>query len=141
MATDPKLQAALTSAYAVASNDCSGFLKKVVSDLGHPLTGTADALVDYFRKNFTRVETIPEVMQLVKQNRFVVAGLKSGEHNPKRANGHVVVIVDGLLYRGKYPKCWGGSIGAAQSQGTKSVGEVWNTRDRDNVQYFVATWN
>lgn len=140
MALDPKLQAALTVAYKASSNDCSGFVKKVASELGQILVGNADTLIDTFRQSFRNVETVTEVLQLVRLNRFVVAGLKSSEHSPKRAHGHVVVIIDGPLYHGKYPKCWGGSLGSAQSDGTKSVGEVWNTRDRDNVQYFVAPW-
>jgi hypothetical protein len=55
----------------------------------------------------------------------------------KVANGHVAVVVDSTtLYHGKYPYVWGGSIGEAQSQGDKSVGEVWNTKDRDKVKIW-----
>ena len=67
---------------------------------------------------------------------LVIAGLKSYEHTPARNNGHVVIVVDGTLYRGIYPMVWGGSIGNAQSKGTKSVGEVWNRADRDAVLYY-----
>jgi len=52
-------------------------------------------------------------------------------------NGHVAIVVDGPLYKGKYPICWGGSIGGAQSQGDKSTGEVWNRADRDSAVYYA----
>ena len=45
--------------------------------------------------------------------------------------------MSGNLYRKKYPLVWGGSTGGAQSQGDKSVGEVWNNKDRDNVVYYA----
>jgi hypothetical protein len=70
---------------------------------------------------------------------LVVAGLKSSDHNPARSNGHVVIVVGGALYRETYPLCWCGSIGSAQSKGTKSVGEVWSRTDRDSVVYFCSS--
>ena len=67
-----------------------------------------------------------------------MAGLKGSEHNPARAQGHVAVVVPGPLYHGKYPPCWCGSSGTAQSSGNKPVGEVRSKRDRDRVTYYRA---
>jgi hypothetical protein len=52
-------------------------------------------------------------------------------------NGHVAIVVSGELYKQKYPVVWGGSIASAQSKGSKTVGEVWNRADRDNVAYYA----
>ncbi len=141
MASAPVVSAAsvgdaVASAYAANYADCSGFLRDVALRLGYSLSGNADALVDTFRRSWREIDGIALAMQEVRAGRFVVAGLRSDEHAPKRQNGHVAVIVDGPLYQGKYPRCWCGSIGSAQSKGTKSVGEVWNQTDRDNVGYF-----
>lgn len=122
-------------------NNCSGFLKAVAKSLGIPMTETANAdtlvqnLID--GDKWSEVESGSEAARLAGTGSFVVAGLKSGDHTPARNNGHVAIVVSGELYNKKYPKCWCGSIGAAQSQGTKSIGEVWNRTDRDNVGYYA----
>src|ERR1700690_483070 len=128
---------ALAEAYAANANDCSGFVRDVAERLGLNLEGNADALVDPFRRDWRTLDTLPQVVHEVGSGRLVVAGLRSDEHKPKRQHGHVVVIVAGPLYYGKYPRCWGGGIGSAQSKETKSVGEVWNQADRDSVSYFT----
>jgi hypothetical protein len=92
-------------------SNCSGFVKAVAKKLGIPISDTANA--------------------------DAIVGLKGADHKPARTNGHVAVVVSGSLYRNKYPLCWGGSTGGAQSAGTKSVGEIWNRNDRDSVRYFV----
>lgn len=122
------------------SDNCSGFFKSVAKKLkiaGVPDT-QADGLVDYLKKNWLPLKTGVEARLKVEDGYFVAAGLKAADHSPKRNNGHIVVIVDGDLYHAKYPKCWCGSTGAAQSQGDLSVGEVWNNTDRDNVVYFAS---
>jgi hypothetical protein len=120
-------------------NNCSGFLRSVADHLNKTIHGVqADDLVDYTRKSWIKVDTASEAALLASQGMLVVAGLMAGEHVPKAKYGHVAVIVPGPLYRGKYPRCWCGSIGHAQSQGNKSVGEVWNQNDRDQVTYRRA---
>ena len=101
-------------------------------------SANADGLVDFMKnQNWTVVSSGSEAATKATAGMFVVAGLKSSEHNPARSNGHVAVVVSGDLYRGKYPKAWCGSIGGAQSQGTKSTGEIWNRTDRDSVIYYM----
>jgi hypothetical protein len=120
-------------------NNCSGFLRSVAGHLNITLYGQqADDLVESIRKNWVKVDTASSAAQFASQGMLVVAGLKGSEHDPKRANGHVAVIVPGPFYHGKYPRCWCGSTGTAQSQGNKSVGEVWNRHDRDQVTYYRA---
>lgn len=133
--TKESIVAACRTQYDLHSDDCSGFLRAVAADLGYPLSGNANTLVDYFDRSWTTL-TRAEAIAAARQGVFVVAGLKGSDHNPPRNHGHVVVVVDGPLYHNKYPLVWGGSIGSAQSPGTKSVGEVWNRTDRDAVRYY-----
>jgi hypothetical protein len=119
--------------------NCSGFVKAVAKKLSVAMCdGTADAIVGYLETHplWEKLENGLKAGQKAQQGNLVIAGLKSSDHSRPRNSGHVVVIVGGSPYRGKYPFCWGGSTSNAQSKGNKSVGEVWNTRDRDNVQYY-----
>ena len=130
-----------TSAGLINKNNCSGFLKCVASKLGvtMPAGADADGLVDFMqRQNWKVLASGADAAVQAGNGMFVVAGLSSDEHHPARLNGHVGVVVSGGLYRGIYPKCWCGSIGSAQSQGTKSVGEIWNKKDRDSVAYYMC---
>jgi len=122
-------------------DNCSGFVKAVAKKLGVPIdeTANADGIVDALdgSDSWSKLATGKDAASKAGLGTFVVAGLKSGDHTPARNNGHVVIIVSGDLYKGIYPKCWCGSIGSAQSQGTKSVGEVWSRTDRDSVGYWA----
>jgi len=123
-------------------DNCSGLVKAVAQKLKIPISrGQADAIVDYLsnHSSWRELTSGNEAKIQAETSHLVIAGLKSGDHSPARNNGHVVIVVGGMLYRGSYPKCWSGSTGAAKSQGTKSVGEVWNTRDRENVHYYCYT--
>ena len=120
-------------------DNCSGFVKSVAGKLGVPLNSAANAdqIVDEIAASWTKIADPLEAWRKAITGSFVLAGLKSSDHARARNNGHVVVITDGKLYRQKYPPCWGGSIGSAQSQGDKSVGEVWGPGDRDNIGYYL----
>ena len=122
-------------------NNCSGFVKSVTKKLGIPLpeTENANGIMDYVAKKWKRLESGSEAAQQAAIGVFVLAGLKGADHKPTRNNGHVAVVVSGELYGKKYPYVWGGSIGGAQSKGDKSVGEVWNSKDRDSVIYYAYT--
>lgn len=123
------------------SDNCSGFVKAVAKKLGVPIDATlnADTIVAAISgsPSWSNLASGKDAATKAAAGTFVVAGPKSGDHTPKRTNGHVVVVVSGDLYRETYPKCWCGSIGGAQSQGNKSVGEVWNRQDRENVGYWA----
>jgi hypothetical protein len=121
-------------------NNCSGFVKSVTKKLGVPLPdANADGIVDALGKSWKKLASGAEAAQQATAGTFVVAGLKAAKHTPPRNNGHVVIVVSGKLYKDKYPLCWGGSLGSAQSRGEKSTGEVWNRTDRDNVVYYAYT--
>ena len=119
-------------------NNCSGFLKSVAGKLGVPLpaTANADGLVDAISGSWKKLADGATAAREAAAGNFVVVGLKGPDHTPARNNGHVGIVVAGPLYRGTYPMMWCGSIAQAQSQGTKSVGEVWSRADRDNVGYY-----
>lgn len=120
-------------------DNCSGFVKAVAKRLGIPLpeTANADGIAAAVSKNWSVVTSGPEAARLAASGSFVLAVLKAADHSPARNNGHVAIVVSGALYRKQYPIVWGGSIGSAQSHGDKSVGEVWNRSDRDNVSYYA----
>lgn len=121
-------------------NNCSGFVKAVASQLGISLPATADADgIAEAVKAWKKVDSGEEAQRLAANGSFVLVVLKGKDHHPPRAHGHVGVVVSGELYRQKYPMMWCGSIGHAQSEGDKSVGEVWNRADRDSVQYYTFT--
>ncbi len=121
-------------------DNCSGFVNAVCQALCIPLkNANADGIVGAIA-GWTKVKDGVEAAQLAEKGTLVLAGLKSGDHTPKTTHGHVVVVISGTLYRGKYPLCWGGSIGSYQSKGTKSVGEVWSTTDRNAVIYRAYTF-
>ncbi len=118
--------------------NCSGFVKSVAEKLGVNLPNiNADGLVSYIALNWKQLDSASEAASKAALGYFVLAGLKGADHSPARGLGHIAVVISGNLYRGIYPKTWGGSTGAAQSQGTKSTGEIWNRQDRDNVGYYM----
>ena len=137
MAGDDKVAAACKNLYPTWKNDCSGFVRAVAKELGVSLSGNADAIVGAMEKGWTKTDRA-SCLTHVRAGHLVIAGLASKEHTKPRSNGHVVVVVDGALYRGIFPRCWSGSIAGAvgQSDGTRSVGEVWNTKDRELVKYY-----
>ena len=136
-------QAAILSAtvkrYPRHSNDCSGFLRIVFSDVtGSQLDGSADALVRWFQdhgawKERNRADAIADV----NLGRFVVAALRSVDYAPPAVHGHVAIVVPGTLYHGKYPRVWCGGAPLGRSEGDRSVGEVWRQTVRDKVRYFT----
>jgi cell wall-associated NlpC family hydrolase len=119
-------------------DNCSGFVKAVAKIMGIylPATANADGIIDHISLSWKKLESGADAARLASTGAFVVAGLKAANHTPAGCNGHVAIVVSGKLYREKYPVVWGGSTGGAQSQGDKSVGEVWNRKDRDKVVYY-----
>ncbi len=134
--TKEDILAACKKHFDLHSDDCSGFVRAVAKELGYSLSGNANSLVDQLDGTWTKIDRAKAV-ELAKAGTLVIAGLKSSEQNPPATHGHVVIVVDGVLYNGKYPPVWGGSIGSAQSKGTKTVGEVWRKTDRDAVRYYT----
>lgn len=120
-------------------NNCSGFVKSVAAKLGVPIpaTANADGITTFVGANWKKINSGQEAALQAEMGVFVLVALKGADHTPARTSGHVAVVVRGKLYKNKYPVVWGGSTGGAQSQGDKTVGEVWNRADRDNVGYYA----
>lgn len=120
------------------SKNCSGFVKAVAAKLGValPQTGNADAIIDAI-KDWTQLKSGIEALREAASGKFVLVGLKAAQHKPVATNGHIAIVVTGEVYHKIYPLVWCGSIGAAQSKGVKSVGEVWKSIDRDKVVYYA----
>lgn len=135
--TKETILAACKKHFDAHRDDCSGFLRAVAGELGYPLSGNADAIVDHLAGSW-RVLTREQAIAAVERGELVIVGLKAADHDPPRNHGHVGVVVPGPLYHDLYPRMWCGSIGSAQSQGDKSVGEVWRRTDRNNVHYYGA---
>jgi hypothetical protein len=122
-------------------NNCSGLVKSVVQHFGALLPATdADGIVDALSRSWTKLGSGAEAAKKAGAGFLVIAGLKGADHHPARHNGHVAIVVDGPLYRGKYPLCYSGSTDAAQSYGTKSTGEVWNAKDRDSASIMLLSF-
>lgn len=119
-------------------NNCSGFVKSVAKKIGASLPDQqADGLIKYMKDHWTLVKSGSDARTKAVSGTLVVAGLKSDEQKSHPLQGHVAVVAGGPLYREKYPICWGGSTGSAQSKGTKSIGEVFAVADRDKVAYYT----
>jgi hypothetical protein len=123
--------------------NCSGFVKGVLKDTGQDIPSglNADGLIDYWEANWTRVQNIEMAIAAANGGQLVVAGLKSTDYTPAKSNGHVVVVIPTRaedLYRGTYPKAWGGDIGKKyMSRGNKSVGEIFSRKMRDSLRFYT----
>jgi hypothetical protein len=119
-------------------DNCSGFVKAVAKKLNVPLPpAQADGILETVKMSWTKLNSGAEAANKAAAGFFVLAGLRSGDHTKTVSQGHVVIVINGPLYRNKYPTCWGGSTGSAQSKGNKTVGEVWSPTDRDKVTYHM----
>src|SRR5579864_3271239 len=118
------------------SDDCSGFVRAVAAQLGVTLDGLANKIVDTIRTDpqWTRLTGGVAANQAAADGKLVIGGLKGSEQAHPDEHGHVVVVVEGPLNRGKYPSaCWGklGGVGAKD----QTVNWAWNQQDRDKVTY------
>ncbi|WP_263144092.1 NlpC/P60 family protein [Pseudomonas sp. RIT-PI-AD] len=120
--------------WAAHKRDCSGFVKRVADELGIPLSGQANAMVDQIqRAPWKRLASGREAKDHAANGELVIAGLKA---NP---NGHVVIVVDGPLSQGKYPTAYWGSLGGVGKKNT-TLNWSWNATDRDRVIYASWAW-
>jgi hypothetical protein len=146
MATEPK-SADYSEIYKQKQGSCNGFAQAVAATFGVNLIGDANTIIGDIvaPKNsnapkWRKLTTLAEVQTAVRSGKLVIAALAGKDHHPPRTSGHLAIVVDGPLYRGKYPRCWAGSTNArwGKSDGTLSVGECWNPADRDSVGYYTT---
>jgi hypothetical protein len=110
-------------------SDCSGFVKAVAADLGLHLTGQANDIIANVSATWQKVTSGTSAAQEAADGKFIIGGLSD------EPNGHVVVVVDGPLNRGKYPTAYWGQLGGVGKKKT-TINYSWNKTDRDRVEYY-----
>lgn len=126
---------------------CSGYLRDVAKKLKEeniiaeklPLVN-ADGLMDYFKNNWDAISSGPAAIKLRKKGVFVVVGLKSRDHAPRKkpvTHGHVGIVSQESIDGSKYPLVFCGGSGDGYSQGTRKVRGVWTEEDAKNVKYYA----
>ncbi|TRX74230.1 NlpC/P60 family protein [Pseudomonas mangiferae] len=129
-----KIIALCETHWAAHKRDCSGFVKSVADELGIPLSGQANAMVDQIQRAPWKVlANGREAQRHAALGDLVIAGLKANPH------GHVVIVVDGPLSQGKYPTAYWGSLGGVGKKNT-TLNWSWNATDRDRVIYASWAW-
>lgn len=99
------------------ANNCSGFVRAVANDCGVLLLGDANFIVDQLKSSSRVLVDGVQASRAAAAGDLVIGGVKSTGH------GHVVVVVDGPLNRGKYPYCfWGQYRGLTVLGQTHNVG-------------------
>jgi hypothetical protein len=136
--SDAVVRAACVANFAAHTKDCSGFVKAVGAQIGVPLAGLANDIVDTIRAGGDWVALADGAAAAAAANngQFVVAGLRGDEQAKADVHGHVVVVVAGPLdpAHGKYPHGYWGSLGGAPGS-DQTLNFAWNVADRDNVTY------
>lgn len=117
-------------------SDCSGFARAVAAQLGVPLDGLADEIVDTLRAggDWTKLDNGVAAQTAAASGKLVVAGLKGSEQAQPASHGHVVVVVDGPLAHGAYPSAYWGQLGGV-GQKDQTLNWAWTTKDRDRISY------
>lgn len=116
-----RLQTAISSQKIIEScnanfeankSDCSGFVKAVASNFSVNLTGQADNIVDQIKgSGWTQLgHDGVKAKEKADNGWLVIAGLKSSENVPPQANGHVAIVVSGVLAHQKYPTGYWGKL-------------------------------
>ena len=86
---------------ALHPNDCAAFVRAVANDCGVLLSGNANFISNTLPAG-VRVQDGLSAARAAASGELVIAGLDAPGH------GHVAVVVDGPLNRGKYPYAfWG----------------------------------
>jgi len=126
-------------------SDCSGFVKAVSNALGVTLFSAgdnADAIMDKLSTavGWNLIGDLPTVESDASLGMFVIAGLKSGDFNPARTNGHVVVVVNGddPNHPG-YPLAYWGTLGGVGQKDSSIRNSFTPNTDLPNVKYYGIT--
>jgi len=122
-------------------NDCSRFVRSVGQDCGIFLVGDANAIVSQLHYTGRKLADGPAAAKAARDGELVIGGLISSGH------GHVVVVVDGPLNRGKYPYAFWGKykgfilktsdevINVGYTRGHGTINYAWIPAQRDKVIY------
>src|SRR5690242_13325958 len=94
-------------------DDCSGFVKAVAQELGVTIDGQANDIVDAMQKfPWKFAASGADAALKASIGYLVLGGLKAS------GNGHVVVIVPGVVLDGKYPTAYWGSLNSVGKKNT-----------------------
>jgi hypothetical protein len=120
------------------ANDCHKFAAAVAATFGVTLVGTADQIMAQIQgPGWTQHLTDgAAAAAAAAAGELVIAGMTSQALDD--AHGHVVVVVEGELNRGKYPVAYWGSLNERiRPNGGlgKTINFSFSTLDRDNVIY------
>jgi hypothetical protein len=131
-----RVREACEACFEAHKDDCSGFARAVATELGVPLQGFADQIVETLRagEGWTSLPDGVAAAKSAAEGKLVMAGLKGSEQAHPDAHGHVVVIVDGPLAHGAYPTAYWGKLGGTGAQ-DKTINWAWTVEDRDRVSY------
>jgi hypothetical protein len=137
-----RVKEACEACFEAHANDCSGFARAVGGQLGVPLHGLANDIVNTIRggNGWTPLRNGAAAAESAAAGKLVIGGLKGSEQIHPDAHGHVVVVVTGPLdpTHNAYPKAYWGRLGGggAEDQWTNFA---WRAGDRDRVSYAEHT--
>jgi hypothetical protein len=134
--SDQIVRDACVDCFAANAGDCSAFARAVANEVGVPLTGLADDIVDTLRGggNWTELADGPAAAAAADAGKLVLAGLKGSEQATPNVHGHVVVVVAGAPYQGIYPYAYWGSLGGSPGQ-DKPIDYAWVHADLPKVTF------
>ena len=133
---DQKVRAACEAEWDANKSDCSAFVRAVASRIGASVSGNADEITSSLTAGgpWNKLIDGPAAASAAHQGLLVVAGLKGADEASPSQHGHVVVVVDGPLNRGKYPRAYWGRLGGVGAK-DQTINWAWKEGDRDNVTY------
>lgn len=126
-------------------SDCNHFVKAVAVALGVTIFSdgdNADAIMDKLSGavGWNLIGDLPTVEADATAGMFIIAGLKSADFTPPRANGHVVVVVQGddPNHPG-YPMAYWGMLGGVGQKDSSIRNSFTPNTDLPNVKYYGTT--
>lgn len=127
---------ACESCFGAHTGDFSAFARAVAGELGVPLRGPANEIVQTLRtgQGWTPLPDGVTAAKSAHDGKLVLAGLKGSEQRPPYLNGHIVVVVDGPLDDNAYPPAYWGQLGGTGAE-DKGIRRAWKAEDRDRVSY------
>jgi hypothetical protein len=131
-----RVKEACEACFDAQANDCSGFARAVANQLGAPLHGLANEIVDTIRgaDDWTPLPDGIAAAQSAAAGKLVIGGLKGWEQTRRDPHGHVVVVVAGPLAHDAYPSAYWGRLGGGGAK-NKTINWAWRAEDRDRVSY------
>lgn len=112
-------------------SDCSGFVKAVAQDIGVPLSGQANDIVDFLEQSVAWEKLGTDgaaAIRYATMDYFVIAGLKASP------NGHIAVVVKSPPQ--VYPVGYWGRLGSAGRKNT-TLNWSWTHADLAKVRYYA----